>query len=143
MREPELPEPLDGEGVRSRAWQAYQLKMAGLDLPEIALRLNYPTGAAVAKAINDEIRREARSLKTESRTELLDLELDRLNYMLSKIWQQIEYGDLNSIRTGMAIIAQRTKLLGLDLPDASTQQQTVLVVSGSEADYIKALQAAS
>lgn len=132
-----------GEVAMSRAWQAYQLKMAGLDLAEIAVRLDYPSPAAVAKAITDEIRNEAKRLPKESRDDLLSLELDRLNYMMSKVWQQVEYGDTRAIDTALKIIAMRTKLTGLDVPDASSHTQTVLVVGGAEADYIKSLQIAS
>lgn len=89
--------PLDGQLTRSKAWHAYQLKLAGLRLPEIADRLNFTSGAAVAKAIKDEILSAAKDIEPEERESLLDLEVERLDYMQAKLWLGVESGDTKSI----------------------------------------------
>jgi transcriptional regulator len=119
-------EPLDGTLTQSKPWHAYQLKMAGLSLNEIADRLNYTSGAAVAKAIKDEMIRDARDIA-------------RLNYMQSKVWLGVEAGDPKSIDAALKIIALRTRLTGLDQVDATAGQQTVLVVGGSEGEFVEKL----
>jgi|SRR4051812_3718267 hypothetical protein len=132
-------EPLDGTLTQSKPWHAYQLKMAGLSLNEIADRLNYTSGAAVAKAIKDEMIRDARDIEPETRETMLDLEIARLNYMQSKVWLGVEAGDPKSIDAALKIIALRTRLTGLDQVDATAGQQTVLVVGGSEGEFVEKL----
>jgi len=132
-------EPLEGTLVRSRAWHAYQLKMAGLSLAEIAERQGFSSPGAVAKAIKDEIMSAAREIPKEDRDTILQLEMDRLNFAQSKIWPSVEYGDLKAIETLLKIIQVRSKLQGLDMIDPTSGTNTVLVVGGSEADYIERL----
>lgn len=135
--------PLEGEIFRSRAWHAYQLKMAGLHLSEIADRLNYTSGAAVAKAIKDEMLSAAKDTEPDTRETLLDLEISRLDYMQSKLWMYVEAGDIKAIDQTLKIIQLRARLRGLDQVDATAGQQTVLVVGGSEADYVNKLKLVS
>ena len=125
------------------AWFAYQLKMAGLDLREIAHRLDYVSPAACALDIKRHMAEEAAHKSAEDRESMLNLELDRLNYMLSKIWPQIEHGDLKAVDTAIRLINTSCRLMGLDQVDASTHVQTVLVVGGAEDDYIKKLKQAA
>lgn len=133
------PEPLEGTLARPKAWHAYQLKLAGLSLSEIAARLNYTSGGAVAKAIKDEMLSAAKDIEPEDRETLLDLEVERLDYAQSKIWMAVEAGDPKAIELLLKIISLRTKLRGLDTFDASAGIQTVLVVGGQESDYIAKL----
>lgn len=139
MNEVENQEPLEGEFVRSKAWHAYQLKMAGLKLPEIAERLNYSSPGAVGKAIKDQLIAEARDIEPETKDTLLELEIDRLDYVQSRIWMQVEAGDLKAVETFLKIVQVRAKLRGLDVVDAAAGQHTVLVISGNEKDYIDKL----
>jgi hypothetical protein len=131
--------PLEGQLVRSKAWHAYQLKLAGLSLSEIAGHLNYTSGAVVAKAIKDEMISAARDIEPETRESLLDLEIERLNFAQSKIWMAVEAGDVKAIELLLKIVTLRAKLQGVDVLDASKGQQTVLVVGGSEGEYVAKL----
>lgn len=138
-RDSESQAPLEGQLVRSRAWHAYQLKLAGLSLYEIADRLNFTSGGAVAKAIKDEMMSAAKDIDQETRETLLELEVERLNYAQSKIWLGVEAGDPKAIDALIKIITLRTRLQQVDQVDASAGVNTVLVVGGAEADYIERL----
>jgi hypothetical protein len=140
-KEVENQEPLVGVITKSKAWHAYMLKMAGLSLVEVADRLGYTNGAAVAKAIRDEVISAAKDTVPEDRETLLDLEVARLDYAQAKIWMGVEAGDPKSVDSLLKIIALRTKLRGLDTVDATVGQQTVLVIGGQTEEYIAKLKA--
>lgn len=131
--------PLEGHLVRSKAWHAYQLKLAGMSMVEIADRLNFTSGAAVGKAIQDEMSTNAKDIEPDDRETLLNLEVDRLDYAQSKIWMAVEAGDFKAIELLLKIVTLRTRLRGLDTFDAAVGQHTVLVVGGQEAEYIEKL----
>lgn len=135
----ESQEPLEGTLVRSKHWHAYQLKMAGLSLPEIADRLGYHSTSAVAKGIKDEIISAAKDIPEEDRDTILALEVDRLNFAQARIWPQVEYGDPKAIDILLKIINLRARLRGLDLVDPTAGTHTVLVIGGQEQEYIAKL----
>ncbi len=125
--------------VPNRTLQAYHAKLAGYSPSEIAEKLDYSSGAAVTADIKRYLEREARHVHQELRDSMLTMELDRLDYLQSKVWPQCEFGDLKAVETALKIINTRTKLLGLDAINASTNVNTVLVVGGEESDYIRKL----
>lgn len=125
--------------TQEKSYLAYNLKMAGLSMTEIADRLDYPSANAVTMAIRNHIQSDARGQTSEFRQNLLQLELDRLDYMLSRIWPQIEHGDLKAVDTGIKIVQTQSRIAGVDQADASQHVQQVLVISGEEKDYIAKL----
>jgi hypothetical protein len=134
-----VQEPLEGQLGKPKAWHAYQLKLAGLSLSEIADRLKYTSGGAVAKAIKDEMLRNAQDTEPETRETILDLEIARLDYMQARLWMGVEAGDPKAIESVLKIITLRARLRGLDQVDATKGQHTVLVVGGSEKEYVDGL----
>lgn len=125
--------------MQSRIRHAYLLKISGMPLAEIAERLDFPSSGAVAKAIRDELSREAAQMPAETRDSLLKLQDDRLNFMLSRLWPSIEQGDPKSIDSGLKVIALQSKLNQLDVADAAQNTTNVLVIGGAESDYIEKL----
>lgn len=125
--------------TQEKSYQAYNLKMAGLSMSEIAERLEYPSANAVVMAIRAHIQEDARGQTSEFRQNLLQMELDRLDFMLSRIWPQIEHGDLKAVDSGIKIVQTQARIAGIDQIDASTKVQTVLVVGGEERDYVAKL----
>lgn len=125
--------------TQEKSYLAYNLKMAGLSMTEIAERLDYPSTNAAVMAIRNHIQEDARGQSSEFRQNLLQMELDRLDFMLSRIWPQIEHGDLKAVDSGVKIIQTQARIAGIDQIDASTKVQQVLVVSGDEKDYISKL----
>lgn len=127
------------EVVRSRASEAYEMKLSGKSLSEIAEALDFNTDADVTNAINAEMRRGAQFLTTSERGGILQMELDRLDRLQAVCWPAAMMGDPKSVESVLKIMDRRIKITGLDAADTQTQQHTVLVVGGQEADYIKTL----
>ena len=126
----------DGE---SRPLQAYRMKLAGRPLAEIAEELGYGSPSAVANAITTETKRQIAMVSSEDRESLLQLQNDRYEYLLSKVWPSVEHGDLGSIEMARKLIGDLTKLHQLDALDTSSKTMQVLVVGGAEADYVESL----
>lgn len=123
----------------SRPLQAYRLKMAGHSLAEIAEELGYASPQAVLSAINNETHRLVGMAATVERADLLQLQNDRYGYLLSKVWPQVEFGDLAAINAARALLGDITKLNQLDAVDASSHTTQVLVIGGHETEYIEKL----
>lgn len=115
------------------------MQIQGHSLHDIAQELDYNSEAAVAVAIRRELDRQAAQIPATERTALIKLEDDRLNYMLTKVWQQVEFGDAKAIETALKIIGMRIKLHQMDAIDTSSSTTQVLVISGAENEYIEKL----
>lgn len=132
-------EVVRADAEESRPLQAYRLKMAGLSLAEIADKLDYASAKAVHTAIKDETHHLVMMSSGEERGDLLQVQNDRYSYLLSKVWPQLEFGDLSAITVARAILGDITKLNQLDVVDASSHTTQVLVIGGAEVDYIDKL----
>lgn len=117
--------------------QAYLMKMSGLSLSEISAQLNVNT-TTVASSINLALKREASYLTQEDRDDILAMENNRLDYYLSKLWDQIQYGDVRAILAALQIHDRKMKANRLDQP-TSVQNNQVLVIGGDQADYLQRL----
>lgn len=136
---PEIMEVIEGELVRSRAQEAYELKLRGDTLASIADQLGYSDTSEVVRAINTQMKTDAEFLSTAGRNGLLQMELDRLDRLQAKLWPSAMQADLQSVDRVLKIMDRRAKLAGLDSIDTSSQQHTVLVIGGAEADYVQKL----
>ena len=79
--------------------------------------------------------------ETTSKANLQQQELDRLDMLHNAIWAEAINGDDRAINTLLKISAQRSKLLGLDLPDPtdSTVQAQVLILGNDQRAWMEAL----
>ena len=134
-----LGEALDGVIVQHKADQAYDLKLAGASLAEIADELGYSSPAEVSTAIRKRFEWEAREITSLERESALALELLRLDKLQKGLWQSAVYGDPKSVSEVLKIMTLRGKYLGFDQPDADTHQTTVLIVGGDEESYVEKL----
>jgi len=116
---------------------AYLMRRQGMSNAEIADELHI-TPTQVSSYIKSRLSHEAQRLTDEDREFILALENERLDYYLSKLWPQIEYGDINAIRTALQITKERTSLNQMDRP-SSTNTTQVLVVGGQTQDYVERL----
>jgi hypothetical protein len=132
--EPNLPVPSEGMDM---AEVAYLMRRQGLSPSDIATEL-HTTPAVIYQAVQRRLTHEAQLLGDEERQMLLALENARLDHYLSKIWAQIDYGDLKAIETALKITRERAKLNQMDMP-TSTNTTQVLVVGGEAVSYIDAL----
>lgn len=131
--------PIEGEIVQSRADAAYELLLAGNSLHEIAEKLQFKDASDVYQFIQRRFEIEAKHLSVEDRKSLLALECARLDRLQAAHWQSAMYGDLGATAAVLKIMAHRAKITGLDAVDTQTNQSTVLVVGGMEADYVSKL----
>ena len=139
---PEEPDPelvILGEVFESRAVQAYLMKQAGHTLREIADDLGYATDEEVAHAIKERLKTEAKHITSAGRAGLLQLEIDRLEALHKAYWRGALAGDREDAKFVLQVADRLIKLTQLDSLDTATQQARVLVVSGSEQDYVEKL----
>lgn len=127
--------------LESRTEEAYKLRVQGYDSNEIAERLMM-TPASVRELINRRMKREANLITNEERQGILHLELARLDALQAAHWEAAMFGDPKSTDAVLKIIALRSKLTNLDIVDPEALRAQVLVVGGSEEDYVRALQRA-
>ena len=135
----EASEVIYGEIVLTRAQEAYEMKLSGRTPREIADELGYESPMAVVNAIRSQMKSEASFLTDTDRQSLLQMEMDRLDRLLAKVWPSAMTGDPKSVEAALKITDRRIKITGLDAVDTTTQAHTVLVIGGQEQDYISKL----
>ena len=90
--------------------QALELRKTGFTYAEIALNLGYRSPSGAEKAVRSAIRK----VFLEPATEVLKIELFRLDALLQAIWQKAKDGDYQAVDRVLRIMERRAKLLGLD-----------------------------
>ena len=98
-----------------RRTQAIALRLAGMDYEAIAERLDYSSRGAASK----DICRALDSYRKEEEAQVetwRQLESQRLDRLQAAAWAKAVKGDLKAVETVLKVIAQRCKLLGLDMP---------------------------
>lgn len=97
-----------------RKREAMRMRKAGHSYPEIAkkLRMNAHT---VYGLVWGELQKISTKLSEDTAT-VRQLEIQRLDTMLSAIWGRIEEGNERSIETALKIMQRRADLEGLDSP---------------------------
>ena len=125
--------------VSTRAEAAYEMRLSGKTHQEIADHLGYASGVEVAHAIAGLLQQDAARMSQEEVKSRLQMENDRLDRLLSKVWPSAMTGDPKSVEAALKITDRRIKINHLDAIDTSAQQHTVLVIGGQEADYVNKL----
>lgn len=77
----------------------------------------------------------------EDREQLLGMELERLDALQVSWWPEAQT-DVKAARLVLDISKQRSRLLGLDIPDGTDKnvQQTVLIIGDDKRSFMEALQ---
>lgn len=121
-----------GEKMRIRMQQsadrevaAIELRRKGLTYQAIADEIGYANAKGAQKAVQRGMQRALQ----EPADELREIEAARLDWAMSRIWGQVESGDLKAIGTMLRIMERRAKLLGLDAP--TVVQNDVTLFDGS------------
>lgn len=130
--------PLTGPAM-SKAELAYKLRLRGRSGSQIAEELGYASANEVNQAIQVRFKQEAQFLTAEDRAGILAMEMARLDFMLDRVWDSVEYGDPKAMDIALKIHAARVKVTKLDAPETGADRATVLVVGGEEAAYITSL----
>jgi hypothetical protein len=125
---------------RSKTIQALGLRASGATYRQIgdALGVSEPTAWRL-------VQRESESMIRESASEVLELELQRLDRMLMGLWPDAIDGNVPAVLATLRIMEQRAKLLGLydrpaqqdDVPSAGV----VIIRGETQEDYIAGLRA--
>lgn len=109
--------------ARIKRTRAVELVAQGLSYDEIAEAVGYShrgsAHRAVFKALAEHEAEEVEILRA--------MEMDRLDYLLTKIWPKIEEGDLNAIMVAVRISDARRKLLGLDRRTADDGPRALVI----------------
>lgn len=97
--------------VDKRAAQCMELRIEGHSLRAIAAKVGLSKDG-VAKAIE----RELADLTHEPAERLKVVELERMDAMIAGLWPKAKKGDVASIQAALGVMQRRAKLLGLDAP---------------------------
>lgn len=89
--------------------KALDLRRAGWSYQDIADEVGYANKGSAHRAVKQGIA----AITRESATELLELELERLDDMFAGLYEAARQGDLFSVDRALKIIDQRARFLGL------------------------------
>lgn len=99
--------------AKERAAQAMQLRMEGLTFARIAEEAGYKS----PQAAHDAVKRALDATIREPATELIKLELERLDVLWGIQYLNAQAGDVQSLNACMKLMERRARLLGLDAPE--------------------------
>jgi len=121
---------------RERQRKALELRKAGATYQQIADALGYKSQSSAYKVISQALEEIVR----EPAEELLAVQRERLNHMLTVLWPEVQRGNLQAMDRALKIMSQQDALEGFT--QRSSQTNNVLVIGGQETDYITALRQA-
>lgn len=126
-----------------RAYRVFKARRRGDSWEQIAEDERYPSGQA-ARYDYDRYMEEARSLVVEkSQKEALNLEISRLDFLQTRIWNAAEAGSLAAIKEIRGIIMDRAKLVAVSdlIREADTDEtgRTVVVMRTEHESYLDRL----
>lgn len=106
--------PGNTEQIAERRVKAFELRKKGNNYREIARELKVSPATIVldVKAVMKELVKEQQKEAEGYRV----LELDRLETLQVKMWEQVEKGDQGAVDRVLRIMERRARLLGLDAP---------------------------
>jgi transcriptional regulator len=100
----------DRINARERQGKALEMRKAGYTYQVIADNLGYYDRAAAEKAV----RRALERITEEPAKEVLKLELERLDAMLTQLWNKVGSGKIEAFDRVLKIMDRRARYLGLD-----------------------------
>lgn len=156
-----IAEAEDREAQDALNRRAFELRRAGKSWWAIAEELEITEGAA-RMSVDQVVSQVSEMVSEHAKRSLLVMEVDRLDELMAAYWNQaVNWQQVTTVgadgqettrmeppnmRAGefiLKVMAQRTKLLGLDdMSHAAVTQQTVIVAGTSE-EYIAALRSVS
>lgn len=125
-----------------KAEKAYDLKIAGKSLSEIAGILDIKHKDDVIRLLQERYAYDAAYLDDQSRKNILHMEMLRLDKLQAAVWDSAMMGDPKSVDAALKVIQTRARIVGLEKVDPVVQKNLVLVMGEKEDEYIAALKAA-
>jgi hypothetical protein len=130
-----------GLSGRARAsWRrarALELAMAGHDYDTIAQQVGFSHRASAWRAVDEALTERVADNADQYRA----LTMARLEKLLASHWiDATEHADTKAADLVLKVMAQQVKLMGLDQLRQTADQVQTLVIGGTSAEYIAALQ---
>lgn len=127
------------------AQRIYHLRKIGDTFPNIRISLAHDGIDISLSQVVSLFRNFQKSLSEaygpEDREQLLGMELERLDALQQAWWSEARE-DVKAARLVLDISKQRSRLLGLDIPDGTDKnvQQTVLIIGDDKRSFMEALE---
>lgn len=119
------------------ARRAFLMRQRGMAIFDIAEELGL-TESTTGNLLRNAVQNAARLVSEGARSDLLAMEVTRLDAMQAAAWGAAMQGDTRAIDAILKVIAARAKLLGLEVPAVESVAQMV-VVSNDDGEYLRAL----
>jgi hypothetical protein len=133
-----MPEATSGKALAKwRRAQAVQLALSGVSYDQIAEQVGYANRGTAWRAVNEALNANVVEGVENYRT----VELARLDALLLAHWPGAVSGiDYKSAEIAMKVIAQRSKLLGLEnIPPVEERPKTIIVRRDHYVEDLKAI----
>jgi hypothetical protein len=128
--------------THDRAYDAHQLRLTGLDWPEIAQRTGYLDGRIASMAVTAFLQKTAAEQSHDHRRHALHLELARLDQVQSAFYPAAMAGDIAAANVVLKVIKCRCAIMGFDkIDDDLTGTARTIVIVGNSEQYIAGLKA--
>ena len=118
--------------AKQKAAKAVELRMEGKTFDEIAQEAGYKS----RQAAHDAVKRALELIVREPATELIKLDLERLDKMWGIHYLNAQAGDSQALASCMKIMERRAKLLGLDAKQELEVNATVKSLPASVDDFV-------
>lgn len=117
---------MNDDAVRAHDNQlkALELRKAGIPYQRIAESLGYKDASGAWRAVKAALKKTLQ----EPADELRQIEIIRLDAMLSSIWASVKQGQYGAIDRAIKILERKSKLLGLDAPAEMKQDGKVELI---------------
>lgn len=116
--------------------QALQLALAGVDYQTIADTVGYNSRQAAHKAVKSAIDMTIKPMAEDVK----QMQLARLDKMLTAIWSQVTKGNLSAIDRAIKLEERRARLMGADAPTktdvTSNNERIEFVIKPSIPDQV-------
>jgi hypothetical protein len=128
--------------AHDRAYDAHQLRLVGLDWPEIAQRVGYLDGRIAGMAVTAYLQKIATEQSHDHRRHALHLELARLDQLQAAFYRAAMCGDIAAANIVLKVINRRCAIMGFDkIDDDLTGTARTIVIGGTSEEYIAGLKA--
>lgn len=118
-----------------RSAKALELRLSGLDYAEIAVRLGYRDKSGAWRAVEGELSK----VRHEHASQVLALDLSRLDALLHTVWDKAIQGDLPALDRALKVLERRARYFDLDGKAGSTADQLRAVQELAFADALAQL----
>jgi hypothetical protein len=120
------------------ARRAYDMHVAGMSYYQIGVELGLADSES-KRLVVDTIRAAADMVDSETKSDLLDLELARLDALQNAVWPRAMEGNVRANEQAMRLVLARAKLLGMEVPVVAGTTLNTVVVPASDEQYAAAL----